>query len=116
LTRYFVALTLAAFALFWIFGDQLWGLIVGVITLDLGLNSASICCHTRNYRLLPNATNRVATIYITAFFVGGSIGTKLATYGWQHFGYSGVCAAGAALLAIAAIVLLMPAPKPRLAK
>lgn len=116
LTRGAVALTLAAFALFWIFGHQLWGLIVGIVMLDLGVNGGSICCHTRNYRLLPNATNRLATIYITAFFIGGSIGTNLATYGWQHFGYSGVCAAGAALLAIAAIPLLMPAPKPRPAR
>jgi predicted MFS family arabinose efflux permease len=113
LTLRFAALALLAFVTFWTLGHHLWWLILGAVALDIGCNSGSICCHARNYRLLPNATNRAATIYITMAFVGGSLGTKLATYAFQRFGYSGVCAVGVAMLSLAVIILLLPAPQPR---
>lgn len=110
LTRGFAVLALAAFILFRGFSHLLPWLILGSIALDVGAQCGSLCCHARNYRLLPHATNRAATIYIGMAFVGSSLGTKLATYGWQRFGYSGVCAVGMAMLSLAVITLLLPAP------
>jgi predicted MFS family arabinose efflux permease len=115
LTLYFAVLGLFAFLVFWTLGHHLWWLILGAVAIDIGCQCGSLCCHTRNYRLLPNATNRAATTYICITFLGGSLGTRAATYAWQHFGYTGVCAVGIAMLSLAVITLLRPAPVTRYA-
>ena len=110
LTLYFAVLALLAFLAFWTLGHHLWWLVLGAMAIDIGSQCGSLCCHTRNYRLLPNATNRAATAYISITFLGGSLGTRAATYAWQHFGYTGVCAVGISMLSLAVISLLRPAP------
>ncbi len=108
LLRIYSACGVLAFVCFWAFGHSIWGLIVGVILLDAGVQGGSTCNQTRNYRAVPWAQNRVNTIYMTIFFVGGSIGTTIGTYAWQHYGYTGVCIAGIVLVCIAGVKVLLP--------
>jgi predicted MFS family arabinose efflux permease len=56
---------------------------------------------TRIYALVPEARSRLNTIYMVTFFVGGALGSALGAYGWTHWRWNGVCAAGAAQLFMA---------------
>lgn len=109
LLRILASLGVVSFVCFWIFGNSLWGLIAGVLLLDAGVQGGSTCNQTRNYRAVTGAHNRVNTVYMCLFFVGGSIGTSIGTRAWEHFGYTGVCAAGTLLAVLACVKVLLPA-------
>ena len=95
----------------WVFtyfaGDTYWGLIVGVILVDLGVQASHIMNQTNYFLLKTNAVNRLNTVYMVSYFIGGSLGTWLASIAWQHAQWTGVCMVGATfgLLAIAAHLL-----------
>jgi predicted MFS family arabinose efflux permease len=93
-----IALTTLAFLTFWGLGYQLWGLVLGVIVLDLGVQMAQISNQARIYSLPQEIHSRLNAVYITFYFVGGALGSFLGTYGWSHWQWSGVCAFGLLLL------------------
>jgi predicted MFS family arabinose efflux permease len=96
-----IVIILLAFVVFWLFGHTLWGLVVGVILLDLGVQSNQVSNQTRVYSLNPEASNRLNTIYMVSYFIGGSLGTALGTYGWSVARWNGVCAVGVFMLIVA---------------
>lgn len=96
-----LVIILIAFVLMWLTGQWLFGLIVGTILLDLGTQSNQISCQARIYSLQPAARNRLNTIYMFIYFVGGSIGSILGTLGWSTAGWNGVCAVACVLILLA---------------
>lgn len=106
--RGLVCCGIVAYALFWKFGHHLWGLGLGILLMDAGAQGGQTCNQTRNYRLVPDAHSRLNTIYMTCFFLGGSLGTTLAAHAWERLGWSGVCATGIVLVAIAGVKILLP--------
>ncbi len=92
----------------WVFtyfaGETYWGLIVGVILVDLGVQSAHIMNQTNYFMIKSNAVNRLNTVYMVSYFIGGSLGTWIASLAWQYAQWSGVCFVGTvmALLALTA--------------
>jgi predicted MFS family arabinose efflux permease len=97
---------LLSYVVFWLFGDRLWGLLLGVILMDLGTQACHISNQTRIYALRPEARNRFNTVYMVAYFIGGGTGSSLGAYGWAVWGWQGVCAAGFVLLLVAFAVFL----------
>lgn len=95
----------------WLFsyfaGETYWGLIVGVILVDLGVQSSHIMNQTNFFMIKSSAVNRLNTVYMVSYFIGGSLGTWAASVAWQHAQWSGVCFVGAvmALSALAAHLL-----------
>lgn len=61
---------------------------------------------TRIYSLRPDAANRLNTVYMAGYFVGGALGAALGSLLWNRFGWISLCALGAALFATALTVLL----------
>jgi predicted MFS family arabinose efflux permease len=104
ITGVMLMVTMIAFILFWLFGHSLWGLIIGVILLDLGTQGTHISNQTRIYRLNPTARSRLNTVYMVSYFIGGSLGSLLGAYGWSIARWNGVCAVGILML-IAALVV-----------
>jgi predicted MFS family arabinose efflux permease len=92
---------------FWIFGFQMWGLIGGVILLDLGIQSGQISNQARIYALDAAARNRNNAVYMVAYFCGGALGSLLGSFCWGLFGWPGVCAVGMIFQAIAATVHIL---------
>jgi predicted MFS family arabinose efflux permease len=90
-----LTLTLLSFGLFYGFGQHLLGLVAGVLLLDFGVQSAHISNQARIYSLPAEMHNRLNSVYMVAFFVGGAAGSALGTYGWTRWGWDGVCTAGA---------------------
>src|SRR5262249_19088241 len=74
-----VALFLAAlaFVVFALFGDTVSGLVVGVVVLDAGVQAGHVTNQSRIHGLLPEARNRLTTVYMVAFFLGGAVGSAL---------------------------------------
>jgi predicted MFS family arabinose efflux permease len=75
-------------------GETYWGLIVGVILVDLGVQSSHIMNQTNYFLIKSNAVNRLNTVYMVSYFIGGSLGTWLASMAWQKAQWSGVCFVG----------------------
>jgi len=98
---------LLAFGLFWLFGSSLWGLIVGVILLDLGSQTMLTSCQAIVQSLRPEARSRLNTIYMTCYFLGGAAGSALGSSGWGFGGWACVCAIGVLLLLSALVVFLL---------
>ena len=92
-------------------GHTLWGLIAGVILLDAGVQAGHVTNQSRIFALAPEARNRVNTVYMFSFFLGGATGSVLAAYAWQQWTWTGVCAVGFALPMIALVRVSLPAAK-----
>jgi predicted MFS family arabinose efflux permease len=101
-----IVITVASYVVFWFTGSYLWGLIFGVILLDLGVQAGHVSNQTRIYGLLPEARSRLNTVYMVTYFLGGSTGSALGAYGWKIARWNGVCASGLILSALALAVHL----------
>ena len=85
---------LVAWLIAWQFGNTYLGLIVTIILADIGAQCLQIANQSGCLKQLPEATNRVNTIFMTIFFIGGSLGTFCSGLGWSIAGWTGVCTAG----------------------
>ncbi len=94
---------IASFGILWIAGYHIAGLVVGVILFDLGAQANQISNQTRIFGHMPHARSRVNTIYMTSYFLGGSIGSALSTLAWERWQWNGVCALGIGFLLLAAL-------------
>ena len=99
------ALTLAAWAIF-----ALWpsvaGLVVGVILLDFGVQSALVSNQSVIYALRPEARARLNTIFMGLMFMGGAAGSAAATWGWSHGGWTSIAMIGAAFAGLGVAIQL----------
>jgi predicted MFS family arabinose efflux permease len=93
-------LTLAAWIIFGLWAS-LVALVIGVIVLDFGIQSALISNQHTVYALDPDARSRLNTVFMTLMFLGGAAGAALATFAWAHAGWTGVSALGAVLAVMA---------------
>jgi predicted MFS family arabinose efflux permease len=88
--------TALSFVLFWRFGFNVWALIVGVLVMDAGVQATHISNQARTLALRPEARSRLNTVYMVAYFTGGSLGSLISTLAWSRSGWPGVCATGLA--------------------
>ncbi len=87
--------TLLSFVVYLYLGaTHLWGLIAGVVLMDMGVQAGQVSNQTRIYSLSPTAQSRVNTVYMSCYFVGGSVGSAMGTYAWSLWGWNGVCGVG----------------------
>ncbi|ABF90296.1 major facilitator family transporter [Myxococcus xanthus DK 1622] len=100
-----IVVLLLSFVVMWPLGRWLWGMALGVVLLDLGVQANQISNQTRVYSLRPEARSRLNTLYMVTYFAGGAAGSWLGTFAWTHWGWSGVCASGAALCVVALLAL-----------
>lgn len=91
----------AGWVLLWVFGYRLAGLIAGVTVLDIGMQTMQISNQTRIFALSRAARSRINTVYMIVFFFGGALGSALSSLAWSRWQWSGVCAWGLAMLALA---------------
>ncbi len=92
----------SAYVVFWLLGYALWGLIAGVILLDLGVQAGLVSNQARIYTLLPETYNsRLNTVYALFYYLGGALGSTLGAYSWSLWQWSGVCSIGLLMMVIA---------------
>jgi len=95
-----LALAFGSFVILGTAGHRLVGLIIGVLVMDLGVQSGHVANQAWIYSLAPTMRSRLNSVYMTCYFIGGATGTFLGALGWQLFGWWGVC--GFALAALSA--------------
>lgn len=78
------------------------GLVVGMLLLDVSVQSSQVANQARIFALVPDARARLNSAYMTCVFAGGSLGSWAGARLFVAFGWTGVCAlvAAAALLAL----------------
>ncbi|SMC06817.1 Predicted arabinose efflux permease, MFS family [Sulfobacillus thermosulfidooxidans DSM 9293] len=101
-----IVLVSVAWLLMWPLSSHLWALIVGIILLDLGVQAGQISNQSRIYALRPDARARVNTVYMVTYFLGGSIGSGIASLAWAHAQWTGVTFTALGLLSVAIITHL----------
>lgn len=92
---------------------SLWGLVIGVVLIDFGLQSVHVSSISLIGRLRPQAQSRLTAGYMIFYSIGCALGAITSTMVYAQAGWIGVCLAGAAtsLLALlfwAATRHLMP--------
>ncbi|MFD1257335.1 MFS transporter [Mucilaginibacter terrae] len=111
LITYTLIILLASFIIFMMFGHSFTGLIIGVILMDMGVQATHISNQAIIFSLNPNARNRINTVYMVSYFIGGSAGTFLASKVWETYHWAGVCVIGITLSSIVLIVHLLSLQK-----
>jgi predicted MFS family arabinose efflux permease len=86
--------TAGSFVLFALGGATIAGLVVGVILFDVAIQAGHVTNLSRIHALSPDARNRMTTVYMVSFFLGGAAGSALAGSAWQRWQWIGVCVVG----------------------
>ncbi|MFM0096201.1 MFS transporter [Paraburkholderia nemoris] len=94
-------------------GASIGGLIVGVILLDLGLQSSHVSNMARNLAVRSTAMSRANTLYMTIRFAGGALGATLGNYAWSVWHWPGVCGVGLVFASASMLLQIIPASGPR---
>ena len=106
LSGFTILLIIISFVVFIFSSHSIAGLIIGVILLDMGVQATHISNQSIIFALDPGARNRINTIYMVSYFIGGSLGTLFATQVWKNYQWNGVCAIGISLSVITLIIHL----------
>ena len=88
---------------FWGNDSYLW-MIIAILLIDAGMQSVHLSNQTSVVALDASAINRVNTVYMTIYFLGGSTGTFVSGLFWQHYGWTGVVGVGVAFTAASLLV------------
>jgi predicted MFS family arabinose efflux permease len=103
---YGIGAMLSAYLLFYIFSLSVSGFIAGIILLDLGQQSIHVSNQSRVFGLLPQARNRLNTVYMTISFIGTSIGSAIGLSIWDKYSWFGICIAGFVLMSLSLSIYL----------
>ncbi|HMI03790.1 MAG TPA: MFS transporter [Pedobacter sp.] len=93
-------LQLVSIAAFYFTGSHLYLFVAGIILIDIGQQAIHVTNQTRIYTLVPEARNRLNTIFMSVSFVGASIGSALGLWLWDKGQWPLFC------LGIALVVIL----------
>jgi predicted MFS family arabinose efflux permease len=98
--------TMLSFVQMWLWVSMA-GLVVGVLLLDLGVQSAQVSAQSEVMNLDPGARSRLNTIYMVIRFIGGAAGSAIGAAAWSRGGWGATCAAALIALAVGTIVHLL---------
>ncbi|KFF67280.1 MFS transporter [Pectobacterium brasiliense] len=103
-------LTLLSWAIFIGFNSVI-GLIIGVVLLDLGVQSALIANQHVIYGLGEAVRGRINTVFMGGMFLGGAVGSTVAMAAWHQGGWLMVGGLASVLAIMALLVALMKTQK-----
>ncbi len=100
-------LQFAAWIIAYVFSDGYAGLVVAIMLVDVGAQCYQLSNQSGCLALVPQATNRCNTIFMSHLFAGGSLGTLCAGIAWDCGGWDAVCLVGFSFsLAVAVVNVL----------
>ncbi len=97
-------LMISGWSCLYFFQASYLGMILGIIVLDMGMQSIQLGNQTAVLKLRPNAASRLNTIFMTTFFVGGTLATVLAGFCWRAWGWTGVVSVGFVFILISFVL------------
>jgi predicted MFS family arabinose efflux permease len=69
--------------------DSIIPVFVAVVLLDIGVQATQVTNIALIYSLDATANSRINTVYMTSYFIGGSLGAGLSLYAWKSAGWNG---------------------------
>lgn len=94
-------LVLLAFVIFGLWQGSITGLVVGILILDLAVQSSQVANQTRVYALDPTASSRFNTVFMATMLTGGAVGAGIGGAAFASWGWIGTCAFGAIAASLA---------------
>jgi predicted MFS family arabinose efflux permease len=79
-----------SFMIFYFSGSNVIGIIFGIIFIDIGLQGVHISNQTRVYSILPDARNRMNTVFMSFSFLGTAAGSAFGLFLWRLGGWHAV--------------------------
>jgi MFS family permease len=96
-----ILITILSFGVLMLGAASLPVLVLGVVLLDLGVQSSQVANQTRIYAIDASARSRLNTVYMFTYFCGGATGSALAAICWSAGGWNAVCLLGLGFLVLA---------------
>ena len=75
-------------------------LVLSAIIIDIGVIGDQTLGRRAVNLLAPEARGRVNALFVGIFFLGGAVGSGVASYAWAQGGWPLVCVAGAGFAAL----------------
>lgn len=97
-------LMLTSFIVFYFSASSIAGIIFGIVLIDIGLQGVHISNQTRVYSILPEARNRMNTVYMSFSFLGTALGSAFGLLLWKMGEWHAVTLGCMALAAMSLIV------------
>jgi predicted MFS family arabinose efflux permease len=79
-----------SFMIFYFSGSSVIGIVFGIIFIDIGLQGVHISNQTRVYSILPDARNRMNTVFMSFSFLGTAAGSAFGLFLWRFGGWHAV--------------------------
>ena len=76
-------------------------LVLGVVMMDIGVQSTQVAGQAHVISLLPEARSRLNCIYMVTRFAGAAAGSALGAWAWTRHGWDGVCGVAIAMTVLA---------------
>ncbi|MCY1530948.1 sugar efflux transporter [compost metagenome] len=97
-------LQLISIGLFYFTGNYLVLFIAGIILIDIGQQAIHVTNQTRIYALIPEARNRLNTIFMSVSFIGASIGSAIGLTLWDIGKWPAFCLGCSVLILINMVI------------
>lgn len=97
-------LELISVGLFYFTGHNVFLFVVGIILIDIGQQAIHVTNQTRIYTLVPEARNRLNTIFMSVSFVGAACGSALGLWLWSLGGWAMFCAGVTAIIILNMVI------------
>jgi len=104
LTAISILLVVVSYIVFGFSSNNIILLVIGVIIMDMGVQATHISNQAVIFALHPEARNRLNTVYMVTYFVGGAAGTFVASQAWNVYKWNGVVVMGISLSVLSLII------------
>jgi len=84
-------LQIVSIVLFYFTGSHQYLFVIGIVLIDIGQQAIHVTNQTRIYTLIPEARNRLNTIFMSVSFIGASCGSALGLWLWDAGGWNLFC-------------------------
>ena len=108
-----LALMFSALALLiaWVGATSILMMIIAIVMLDAAIQSVNVLNQIRLLNVNPQARSRMNSAFVTSNFVGGAIGSALASIVWPLANWDGLILCALALIAVAFVVWTLWRPE-----
>lgn len=97
-------LMLLSFIIFYFSSTSVVGIIIGIVFVDIGLQGVHISNQTRVYAIMPEARNRMNTVFMSFSFLGTAAGSAYGLILWK-WGYWEAVTVGCMILSLVSLVV-----------
>lgn len=99
---------LLAILVFGLWQGSLIGLVVGILLLDLAVQSSQVANQAGVYALDPTARSRLNTIFMATMLAGGAVGAGIGDADYAVWGWTDTCLFGASSATLALLLSRRP--------